>query len=181
MEKYALRVRAYLSACKTRPPHPAALNGRQCPPRQMLESDGFDNRGPADKMHAVDHMDATSCWIAHQVDTQWPAGHMKQLKRCQTNEKDNVQSLFKRKKSTFSQCECTAPVPSSAADKMHAVDHMDATSCRIAHQVDTQWPAGHMRQLKRCRTNEKNNVQSLLKRKRSRFSQCEWASASRLF
>ena len=127
MEKDALRVRAYLSACKTRPPHPAALNGRQCPPRQMLESDGFDNRGPADKMHAVDHMDATSCRIPHQVDTQWPAGHMNELKRRQTNEKTNVQSLSKRKKSTFSQCEWAAPVPSSAADKMHAMYQMGTT------------------------------------------------------
>ena len=110
MYKDALRIAcssadpATVASRRTAPPHLAALKGRQRLPRQMLESDSFDNLGPACKMHAVDHIDATSCRIAHQVDTQWPASHMRQLKRCRTHEYDDGQSLLKMKKSMLSKC-----------------------------------------------------------------------------
>ena len=64
--------------------------------------------------------------------------------KCRTNEKDNVQPLLNIKKSNFSQCEWSAPVPSSAADKMHAVDHMDATSCIDRRLADPEYGAAEL-------------------------------------
>ena len=84
--------------------HLAALKGRRRLPPQMMEPDSFDKLGPADKMHAVDHIDATNCRIAHQVDTQWPASHMRPLKRCRTHEHVDGQSLLKMKKKVLSKC-----------------------------------------------------------------------------
>ena len=67
----------------------------------------------------------------------------------------------------------TATFHLAAFKGRHAVDHVDATSYRKAHQME--------RQLKRCRTHEDDDSQSMLKSKKSLLSRCGKPELEALF